>query len=248
MCSTGDVLLEVPRGKLKTIELFRHAWNPAEGNTTAAPKVARVGRERTNNGTLVCFHPQATGYEIQLTIMANVPSVLSLYDDAVERARFQPGVLLTLGGSLRPLDQLHAIYFRIHLTNQHEPERYLRTVLRRASKRFGDPKAVNAALYAAEFIAAMEDRGSTGLCHKQEDVTEFAAWTSRQTPLAPETITLARETIERILAKPRFNEVSAEGPTEIAPWRAVTSDLRRRLKIAEATRRTRARAPNAQRR
>ena len=131
--SRADLLLGVPRSQLELDVLFAHAWNPAEGNYTAAPKVARAARQRSRTAKYVCLHPKAEGSEFQLTVLANAKSVTSLFWESVHRARFQPEVLLQLGGCVRPLDDLHAIYFRIALMNEQDPERYLRKVLARAA-------------------------------------------------------------------------------------------------------------------
>ena len=241
----ADLLLCGPRRRLDLDVLFMHAWNPAEGNYTAGPKVARAARQRTRDGDSVCLHPKAEGLEIQLTVVANPKTVTRLFLESLSRARFQSEVLVQLDGCVRPLDDLHAAYFRIELMGEQDPERYLRKVLDRVAGRVHDRKAVDAALFAAEFIAAMEKRGALGLCHTAEAAAEFEDWTSRQPGLSIETLTLARSTIEHIAENVAFLDDKQLDETLVAPWRAMIGELHQRLRACEATRRARARAPNA---
>lgn len=242
-----EALLWLPLSRFDVSTHLRDTMNPGERyNARMSSRAAKVARDRTKKGDIICIAPGTFMSSIELAIVAGEKQLPRLYQEALGCLRFEQPFLAGTGGAIRPADDFNVIGSIVDLQFKKDWDYWFAARFRLAAKRVADSDAVNKAMIAGEVLATIEGRGDgPGLALDEDNLNKLVSEAAKHAPLALETLSLARETVERLSNDTSFGDRKIITEEVMAPWREMAQGLAKRLRAVEATRKARLTSPNA---
>jgi hypothetical protein len=249
LCAHASPVIACDAGALDTSTLFTIGDGVHFASTRFLPRtvLAHATAEATRAGT-VALAPGASEHGWGMLVVAEPPVIGEIAVQAVRsfpaeekqvhvHETLDTGVLSALESSTFWTGDIDAEHF----------ERNITAALKRGRKHPEIPRDAIRALAAAEGVAIAEGRGPTvppeGMAQL---VVGFAReHAERADPLSDSTIELALHTLECVRDAGSWERREYASDEGRAAFRAELDGLRKRLLAAQATRRVRARAPNA---